>query len=63
MVALVLCGSLVLTVSAAGLFGLSFPALLHTLRLDPKIASGPIALAITDICTVLVYFGLATLLL
>ncbi len=63
MVALVLSASLVLSISAAGAFGLSFPALLHALKLDPKIAAGPIALAITDISTVLLYFGVATLLL
>ncbi len=62
-VALVIGTSLVLSVSAAGVFGLSFPALLHSLRLDPKIAAGPIALAITDISTVLFYFGIAALLL
>lgn len=61
--ALVLSTSLVLSISAAGAFGLSFPALLHALRLDPKIAAGPIALAITDISTVLLYFGVATLVL
>lgn len=63
LVALAIGGSLVLSVSAAGVFGLTFPALLHGLRLDPKIAAGPVALAITDITTVLVYFGVATLLL
>jgi magnesium transporter len=35
------------------------PALLHALRLDPKIAAGPITLALTDIFTLLFYFGLA----
>jgi len=52
-----------LIISAACLFGLSIPSLLHALRLDPKVAAGPATLAITDICTVLLYFSLAALLL
>ncbi|PWU12858.1 MAG: magnesium transporter MgtE [Verrucomicrobia bacterium] len=55
--------SLLLAVCAACFFGLSVPALLHSLRLDPKIASGPVTLALTDILTLLSYFGLAALLL
>jgi magnesium transporter len=39
------------------------PALLHALRLDPKIAAGPITLAITDLATLLFYFSLAALIL
>jgi len=45
----------------ACLIGLSIPALLHSLRLDPKIAAGPVTLALCDISTLLIYFGLATL--
>ena len=40
--------------------GLSVPTLLHALRLDPKIAAGPVTLALTDILTLLFYFGLAS---
>ena len=39
----------------ACLFGLCVPALLHWLRLDPKIAAGPVTLALTDILTLLSY--------
>lgn len=56
-------GSIFLTLCAACFFGLSVPALLHALKLDPKIAAGPVTLACTDICTLLFYFGLASLLL
>lgn len=56
-------GSIVLAISAACLFGLSIPALLHGLKLDPKIAAGPVTLAITDISTLLFYFSLAAFLL
>lgn len=56
-------GSITLALLAACLFGLSVPALLHSLKLDPKIAAGPVTLAFTDIFTLLFYFSLATILL
>jgi len=55
--------SIVLTFCAACIFGLSVPALLHALKLDPKIAAGPVTLALTDIFALLFYFTLAALLL
>jgi magnesium transporter len=61
--ALVIGASVMLSLFAACLFGLTVPALLHWLRLDPKIAAGPVTLALTDICTLLCYLGLARLLL
>ena len=48
---------------AACVTGLSVPTLLHALRLDPKIAAGPITLALADIFTLLFYFSLAKFLL
>ncbi len=59
--ALSIGSSIVLAISAACLFGLSIPALLHGLKLDPKIAAGPVTLAITDISTLLFYFSLAAI--
>ena len=55
--------SLLLALCAACLFGLSVPAGLHALKLDPKIAAGPVTLAFTDVFTLLFYFGLAAWLL
>lgn len=55
--------SIVLALCAACVFGLSVPALLHALKLDPKIAAGPVTLALADIFTLLFYFSLAALLL
>jgi magnesium transporter len=55
--------SLLLALCAACFFGLSIPAALHALKLDPKIAAGPVTLAFTDIFTLLFYFGLAAWLL
>ncbi|MEZ0258682.1 MAG: magnesium transporter [Chthoniobacter sp.] len=43
--------------------GLVVPSALHALKLDPKIAAGPITLAATDVLTLSLYFGLATWLL
>jgi magnesium transporter len=63
MVAVAIGGSIMLVIVAACLYGLSIPSLLHALKLDPKIAAGPLTLAITDISTVLIYFGLAATLL
>lgn len=56
-------GSIVLALCVACFFGLSVPATLHALKLDPKIAAGPMTLALTDIFTILFYFTLAALLL
>jgi magnesium transporter len=55
--------SILLALCAACVFGLSIPTLLHAFKLDPKIAAGPVTLAITDISTLLFYFTLAALLL
>lgn len=59
MVAASIGTSIALALVTACVTGLSVPALLHALRLDPKIAAGPITLALTDIFTLLFYFGLA----
>jgi magnesium transporter len=55
--------SLLLALCSACVFGLSIPAALHALKLDPKIAAGPVTLACTDICTLVFYFGMAAYLL
>lgn len=59
----VIGASIPLALSSAAFFGLSIPALLHALKLDPKIAAGPLTLAFADIFTLLFYFGLASLML
>lgn len=61
--AFVIGSSIFLTVCAACLFGLCVPALLHRLKLDPKIAAGPVTLALTDVATLLSYFTLAAAIL
>ncbi len=55
--------SIFLSLILAALFGLSVPVLLHAFKLDPKISSGPLTLALTDIMAILIYFTVATLFL
>lgn len=57
--ALVIGGSVCASVVTASLLGVAIPALLHGLKLDPKIAAGPVTLAVVDIFTLLFYFNLA----
>jgi len=47
------------SVVTAGLLGLLLPTALHALRRDPRIAAGPIVLAVADVATLLFYFNLA----
>jgi magnesium transporter len=61
--ALVIGGSIAVSLVTACLFGFSVPSLLHGLKLDPKIAAGPVTLAATDFCALAFYFTLAWLVL
>ena len=47
----------------AALLGLLVPAALRALERDPRVASGPMVLAMTDVATLFYYFGLAAWLL
>ncbi len=61
--AVVIAGGIVLSLIMACVIGLSIPTLLHFLKLDLKIAGGPITLALADIFTIVSYFTLAVLVL
>jgi len=61
--AAVIGGSIAVSLVTACLFGFSVPSLLHWLKLDPKIAAGPVTLAATDFCALAFYFSLAWLVL
>lgn len=63
MAAVVIGGSILLSLCSACLLGLTVPSLLHALKLDPKIAAGPVTLALADVCTILFYFLLAAVFL
>jgi magnesium transporter len=56
-------GSIALSLISASLFGLCVPSLLHRLNLDPKIAAGPITLALADVFALVIYFTAARLVL
>ena len=49
--------------TCAALVGMAMPNLLRLFRREPHVAAGPIALACTDVVTLLIYFGLARWLL
>lgn len=59
MIAVAIGSSIALALCAACFFGLTVPALLHALKLDPKISAGPVTLACTDLFTLLFYFAMA----
>jgi magnesium transporter len=59
--ALVIGGSISLAMVVACLIGLTVPAVLHRFKLDPKIAAGPVSLALADVSTLLIYLNVATL--
>jgi magnesium transporter len=61
--AIAIGASVFLVLFGACLLGLSVPSLLHALKMDLKIAAGPMTLAATDIFTILSYFSLAEILL
>ncbi len=54
-IALSILGSMVVS----AVFGLMIPVSLHALKLDPKLASGPVVLMVTDVTTTLLYLALA----
>jgi len=42
------------------LFGIALPVLLHRMKLDPKVAAGPVVLMIADMLTTALYLSLAS---
>src|ERR1700674_2778815 len=61
--AMVVGASIAVSLVTACLFGFSVPSLLHWLKLDPKIAAGPVTLAVTDFFALAFYFSLAWMVL
>jgi magnesium transporter len=59
----VIGGSIALSLVTACLFGLGVPSLLHHLKLDPKIAAGPVTLALADFLALVFYFTSAWIVL
>lgn len=62
-VTLCLLGGIAGGVTGAAVMGFAMPVLLRLFRRDPQLAAGPIALALADMTTLLLYFNLARWLL
>jgi magnesium transporter len=58
-VVLALWGGILGGVTCAAVVGMALPNILRYFRRAPHVAAGPVALALTDIVTLLIYFGLA----
>lgn len=52
--------SILITLTVATLAGSLVPLIMHKLKIDPAVASGPFITTINDIISVLIYFGIAT---
>ncbi|WP_413381954.1 magnesium transporter [Alkalihalobacillus sp. 1P02AB] len=53
--------TLIITLIIGTLTGTIIPLVLHKLKVDPAIASGPLITTINDILSLLIYFGIATM--
>jgi magnesium transporter len=62
-VALCLLGGIAGGVTGAAVLGMALPFALRLLRLEPRVAAGPVALAGTDVITIFLYLNLARWLL
>ena len=62
-VAAAVCGGIFAGVTAAAALGAAVPLALKLLHREPQVAAGPVALALTDVATLLAYFGLARVLI
>lgn len=58
-----ICLSVLIAMICSALFGALFPIFLHTIRLDPKVAAGPVILMVADVLTVAIYLSLNTFIL
>lgn len=62
-VAAAIAASICLSMVTACLLGVALPTAIHASGRDPKIAAGPVVLALADVATLLFYFNVAGLLL
>jgi len=62
-VALCIIGGIAGGITVAAIVGLALPNVLRLMRRDPQVAAGPVALALADMATLLLYFNLARWLL
>ena len=62
-IALIVCTTLVMTVSVAKMIGCSLPILAKRLGFDPAVMASPFITTIVDACSLLIYFRIASALL
>ncbi|MBQ3073610.1 MAG: magnesium transporter [Ruminococcus sp.] len=62
-IALVVSITLVITVVVAKIIGCSLPMIAKTMKLDPAVMASPFITTIVDVVSLLVYFGIASLIL
>ena len=55
--------SLIVSMAVSSLVGTLIPMLLHKIHIDPAVASGPLITTINDLVAVVVYYGLAMVVL
>lgn len=55
--------SIAVSLSAATIAGAGIPLIMKLIKVDPAVASGPFITTVNDIIALLIYFGLATLML
>jgi magnesium transporter len=61
--AFVIGGSIALSLVTACALGVAVPSFLHRFNLDPKIAAGPVTLALADLIALVIYFTSGSLVL
>ena len=55
--------SLIVSMVVSNLVGTLIPMLFHKIHIDPAVASGPLITTINDLVAVVVYYGLAMVVL
>ena len=55
--------SLIVSMGVSSLVGTLIPMLFHKIHIDPAVASGPLITTINDLVAVVVYYGLAMVVL
>ena len=63
LVALVVCATMALTVLVAKVIGCALPMLAKKLGFDPAVMASPFITTIVDALSLLIYFGIASVLL
>lgn len=61
--ALTISTSLSITLLITGMFGTLIPLLMNKVHIDPAIASGPLITTLNDIIAMVIYFGLASIMM